>query len=151
MLEHPARIRWREPRVWVTNTETGFGGAGIQHAESTRRSPGTALAAWTAILDVLEMAVGAAERTLKDPLGPLSSASQGVAAPLPERRWSAALPPGPLPAEARRRALALSAAQERVARRLEEARRDVARQLHAVSSVPGVGDPSGAIYLDVNG
>jgi hypothetical protein len=28
---------------------------------------------------------------------------------------------------------------------------DVARQLHAVSSVPGVGDPSGAVYLDVNG
>jgi hypothetical protein len=113
------------------------------------------MAAWTAILDVLEMAVGAAERTLNDPLGPLSSAqssaSQGVGAPLPERRWSPPSLSGPLPAEARRRALALSAAQERVARRLEEARKDVARQLHAVSSVPGVGDPSGAIYLDVNG
>lgn len=109
------------------------------------------LAAWNAILDVLEMAVGAAERTLKDPLGPLSAAPQGVVAPLAETRWSPPSLSGPLPAEARRRALALSAAQERVARRLEEARKDVARQLHAVSSVPGVGDPSGAIYLDVNG
>ena len=47
--------------------------------------------------------------------------------------------------------MALSAAQERVARRLEAAKQDVARQLQAVSSVPGVGDPSGAIYLDVTG
>lgn len=109
------------------------------------------MAAWTAILDVLEMAVGAAERTLKDPLGPLSSAPQSVVTPLPEARWSPPALIGPLPAEARRRALALSAAQERVARRLEEARKGVARQLQAVSSVPGVGDPAGAIYLDVNG
>ena len=94
---------------------------------------------------------GAAERTLKDPLGPLSAAPQTVVAPLPEKRWQPPVPPGPLPAEARRRALALSAAQERVAKRLEEARLDVAKQLQAVSSVPGVGDPSGAVYLDVNG
>lgn len=135
-----------------TDVVTGFGGAGIQHAESTLSTPAdTALAAWNAILDVLEMAVGAAERTLKDPLGPLSAAPQSGAAPLPEKRWQPPVPPGPLPAEARRRALALSAAQERVAKRLEEARLDVARQLQAVTSVPGVGDPSGAVYLDVNG
>jgi hypothetical protein len=56
-----------------------------------------------------------------------------------------------VPAEARRRALALSAAQERVAQRLEEARQDVARQLQAVSQVPGIGAPARAVYLDVNG
>jgi hypothetical protein len=56
-----------------------------------------------------------------------------------------------LPAAARRLAVALAAAQERVARRLEEARIGVARQLQAVSSVPGVGESSGAVYLDVNG
>ncbi|MGO4191337.1 hypothetical protein AB4Y67_06665 [Arthrobacter sp. YAF17] len=135
-----------------TDVETGFGGAGIQLSESTPSTPAdTALAAWNAILDVLEMAVGAAERTLKDPLGPLSAAPQSVAAPLPETRWQPPAPPGPLPAEARRRAVALSAAQERVAKRLEEARLDVAKQLQAVASVPGVGGPSGAVYLDVNG
>lgn len=135
-----------------TDVETGLGGAGIQHSEPTPTPhTDTALAAWNAILDVLEMAVGAAERTLKDPLGPLSVAPQTGVEPLPEKRWQPPVPPGPLPAGARRRALALSAAQERVARKLEEARTDVARQLHAVSSVPGVGDPSGAVYLDVNG
>ena len=97
------------------------------------------------------MAVGAAERTLKDPLGPLSAAPQTGVESQPEKRWQPPVLPGPLPAVARRRALALSAAQERVAKRLEEARLDVARQLQAVSSVPGVGDPSGAVYLDVNG
>jgi hypothetical protein len=114
-------------------------------------APATTLAAWTAILDMLEMAVGAAERTLKDPLGPLSSAPQGVVASLPETRWSPPSIKGPVPAEARRRALALSAAQERVAQRLEEARQDVARQLQAVSQVPGIGAPARAVYLDVNG
>ena len=135
-----------------TDMETGLGGVGVQHSESTLTTPAdTALAAWNAILDVLEMAVGAAERTLRDPLGPLSAAPQSVVAPLPEERWQPPAPPGPLPAEARRRALALSAAQERVAKRLEDARLDVAKQLQAVSSVPGVGDPAGAVYLDVNG
>ena len=109
-----------------------------------------AVAAWLLVLDVLEMAVVAAEKTLKDPLGPLSAPVQPVAA-LPVQRWSPPTLVGPLPPEARRRAMALSAAQERVARRLEAAKQDVARQLQAVSSVPGVGDPSGAIYLDVNG
>jgi len=109
-----------------------------------------ALAAWSLVLDVLEMAVVAAEKTLKDPLGPLSAPEQPVAA-LPVERWSPPALSTPLPPEARRRAMALSAAQERVARRLEAVKRDVGRQLQAVSSVPGVGDPSGAIYLDVNG
>jgi hypothetical protein len=110
-----------------------------------------ALAAWTAVLDMLEMAVQAAERTLKDPLGPLAGAAGSVAEPRPENRWSPPSLPGPLPAAARRRAVALAAAQERVALRLEEARLGVARQLQAVSSVPGVGESSGALYIDVNG
>lgn len=126
----------------------------MQRSESTlNRAAGsdTAFAAWNAILEVLELAVGAAERTLKDPLGPLSAGPQTAPEPQPEKRWQPPSVPGPLPAGARRRALALAAAQERVAKRLEEARMDVARQLQAVSSVPGVGDPSGAVYLDVNG
>ncbi|CAI3792909.1 hypothetical protein [Pseudarthrobacter sp. MM222] len=132
----------------------GFGGAGLSHTTATLTQNGpteTALAAWTAVLDMLEMAVGAAERTLKDPLGPLSSAPQDGVVLSPQERWSPPTLPGPLPPEARRRAVALSAAQERVARRLEEARLDVARQLQAVTSVPGVGESSSAVYLDVNG
>ncbi len=97
------------------------------------------------------MAVQAAERTLKDPLGPLAVPAGTVAEPRPEKRWSPPAMTGQLPAAARRRAVALAAAQERVSRRLEEMRQDVARQLQAVSSVPGVGAPSRAIYLDVNG
>lgn len=136
----------------LADVDSGIGGAGIQHSESALATPAdTALAAWNAILEMLELAVGAAERTLKDPLGPLSAAPQAGAEPHPEKRWQPPVPPGPLPAVARRRALALSAAQERIAKRLEEARLDAAKQLHAVSSVPGVGDPSGAVYLDVNG
>ncbi|WP_157366507.1 hypothetical protein [Arthrobacter sp. Soil763] len=121
---------------------------GNRSAEPAGADP--ALAAWMLVLDVLEMAVVAAEKTLKDPLGPLSAVAQPVAA-LPVERWSPPSLHTPLPPEARRRAMALSAAQERVARRLEAAKHDVGRQLQAVSSVPGVGDPAGAIYLDVNG
>lgn len=110
----------------------------------------SSLSAWSAILDVLESAVAAAERTLNDPLGPLTTPHHSAAA-TPRDRWTPPVLTGPLPAEARRRAVALSAAQQRVAQRLEDARRDVARQLQAVSSVPGVGETSGAIYLDVNG
>jgi hypothetical protein len=132
----------------------GLGEAGSSYAESNLSEPATAdtaLAAWSAVLDMLEMAVHAAERTLKDPLGPLSVATGSVAEPRPEKRWSPPSLSGPLPAAARRRAVALAAAQERVALRLEEARVGVARQLQAVSSVPGVGESSGAVYLDVNG
>jgi hypothetical protein len=117
-------------------------------AEAAADDP--AMAAWSRMLDVLEMAVVSAERTLIDPLGPLSTPEQPVAA-LPVERWSPPSSVSPLPPEARRRAMALSAAQERVARRLEVAKHDVVRQLQAVSSVPGVGGSSGAIYLDVNG
>lgn len=134
--------------------EAGHGGAGLSHPEPARSPEApteTALAAWGAILDMLEMAVQSAERTLNDPLGPLSSGPQGAVVPLAHKRWSPPTPTAPLPAEARRRAMALSAAQERVSRRLAEARLDVARQLAAVSSVPGVGESSGAVYLDVNG
>ncbi|MCB5283769.1 MAG: hypothetical protein ABIP92_14090 [Arthrobacter sp.] len=132
--------------------EGSRGRTDIPDTESTLTDPEeSALAAWNAILDVLELAVGAAERTLKDPLGPLSAAPGSAVDPQPEKRWHPHLLPGALPAAARRRALALSAAQERVARRLEDARRDVAQQLQAVSSVPGVVAASGAVYLDVNG
>ena len=135
-------------------SDIGPGGAGPNDADSSL--PGkiledTTLAAWMAVLDVLEMAVQAAERTLKDPLGPLSAPAGSVAEPRPEKRWSPPSITGPLPATARRRAVALAAAQERVALRLEEARLGVARQLQAVSSVPGVGESAGALYLDVNG
>jgi len=135
-------------------SDIGLGGAGSNDAASSL--PGkipedTTLAAWMAVLDVLEMAVQAAERTLKDPLGPLSAPAGSVAEPRPEKRWSPPSMTGPLPATARRRAVALAAAQERVALRLEEARLGVARQLQAVSSVPGVGESAGALYLDVNG
>jgi hypothetical protein len=119
------------------------------YPRTAQSAPDPALAAWMLVLDVLEMAVVAAEKTLKDPLGPLSAPEQPVAA-VPVERWSPPTLSGALPPEARRRAMALSAAQERVARRLEAAKQDVAKQLQAVSSVPGVGDPSGAIYLDVN-
>jgi hypothetical protein len=137
--------------------DAGLGEAGSSYAEVTLNestdadTADTALAAWSAVLDMLEMAVHAAERTLKDPLGPLSVATGSVAEPRPEKRWSPPSLSGPLPAAARRRAVALAAAQERVAIRLEEARIGVARQLQAVSSVPGVGESSGAVYLDVNG
>ena len=120
-------------------------------AEQADSAADNALAAWTAVLDMLEMAVHAAERTLKDPLGPLAGPAGPVAEPRPEKRWSPPSLQGPLPAAARRRAVALAAAQERVALRLKEARVGVARQLQAVSSVPGVGESSGAVYLDVNG
>jgi hypothetical protein len=129
--------------------ETGYSRTAATLTESAAAD--TALAAWTAVLDVLEMAVQAAERTLKDPLGPLSSAAPSHVAPLPVERWTPPSRPGPLPAAARRRAAALAAAQERVAHRLDEARMDVARQLQAVSSVPGVGESAAAVYLDVNG
>lgn len=136
-----------------TEREAGLAGTGVPNSDPTPAvpAPDSVLAAWNAILDMLEMAVGAAERTLKDPLGPLSAAPQSGVELQPEKRWQPPVPPGPLPAAARRRAVALSAAQERVAKRLEEARLDVAKQLHAVSSVPGVGAPAGAVYLDVNG
>jgi len=110
-----------------------------------------AAAAWHLVLDVLEMAVTAAERTLNDPLGPLSAPLHQPESALPVQRWSPPVLSGPLPPEARRRAMALSAAQERVAKRLEAAKQDVSRQLHALSTVPSLNSPSRAVYLDVQG
>ena len=110
-----------------------------------------AAAAWHLVLDVLEMAVAAAEKTLNDPLGPLSAPLRQPEAALPAQRWSPPPISGPLPPEARRRALALSAAQDRLARRLEAAKQDVSGQLHALSTVPGLSTPSRAVYLDVKG
>ncbi|MGO4493042.1 hypothetical protein AB4Y86_13280 [Arthrobacter sp. 2YAF22_2] len=110
-----------------------------------------AAAAWLLVLDVLEMAVTAAEKTLNDPLGPLSAPLHQPESALPVQRWSPPVLSGPLPPEARRRAMALSAAQERVAKRLEAAKQDVSRQLHALSTVPSLSSPSRAVYLDVQG
>lgn len=110
-----------------------------------------AAAAWHLVLDVLEMAVASAEKTLNDPLGPLSAPLHQPESALPVQRWSPPVLSGPLPPEARRRAMALSAAQDRVARRLEAAKQDVSRQIHALSTVPGLSTPSRAVYLDVKG
>jgi hypothetical protein len=137
-----------EPASWEDPHTEDLRAAELHTADPAADDP--ALAAWSLVLDLLEMAVVSAEKTLKDPLGPLSVTDQPVAA-LPVERWSPPSLSAPLPPAARRRAMALSAAQERVARRLEAAKHDAARQLHAVSSVPGVGDRSAAIYLDVNG
>ncbi len=110
----------------------------------------TALAAWTAVLDTLEAAVGSAESALQDPLDPLSGEPNSAQV----NPQQSGLPPTlttPLPPAARARAIALAAKQESVTRRLEEARRDAARQLQAVSSVPGIGEPLSAVYVDVKG
>lgn len=110
----------------------------------------TALAAWTAALETLESAVGAAESTLYDPLGRLSGAYDS-AVTMQGKNW---MPPNlttPLPPQISARAIALAAKQESLTQRLHEARLDAARQLQAVSSVPGIGEPPAAVYLDVKG
>lgn len=110
----------------------------------------TTLAAWTAVLDTLEAAANAAEAVLQDPLGYLS-ARQNSPASNPPKHW---LPPAhttPLPPELVARADALVAEQESLAKRLEQARLNTARQLQAVASVPGIGEPPAAVYLDVKG
>ncbi|QNE15633.1 hypothetical protein [Pseudarthrobacter sp. NBSH8] len=105
----------------------------------------TGLAAWVAVLKGLEVSVGAAESTLQDPLGHLSAGpgSAGV------KTWLPPILTTPFPPELSARANALAEKQESVTRRLEEARLDAARQLQAVSSVPGIGEPAAAVYLDV--
>jgi hypothetical protein len=110
----------------------------------------TALAAWTAVLDGLEAAVGAAESTSQDPLG-RSSAGPNSLRMNPQSGWAPPALTAPIPPELMARAMALEAKQESVTRRLEEARLDAARQLQAVSSVPGIGEPPAAVYLDVKG
>ena len=59
--------------------------------------------------------------------------------------------PDPQATAVRARAAALAARQESLIRQLEEARADVSRQLQAVSSIPGIGTPAAAVYLDVTG
>ena len=69
----------------------------------------------------------------------------------PARVPSRALLPAPMPIEVRSRAEAVAARQEIVIRQLEEAQLAVARQLQAVSSIPGIGSSTAAVYLDVTG
>ena len=57
-----------EPAYWEDYPDAAPAG------ESAAGDP--AVAAWLLVLDVLEMAVVAAEKTLKDPLGPLSAPEQ---------------------------------------------------------------------------
>jgi hypothetical protein len=110
----------------------------------------TVLAAWTAVLDSLEAAVRTAESTLQDPRGRASGAPNSAGA-TSEKNWFPPTLTTPLPPEISARAMALAAKQESVTRRLEEVRLDTARQLQAVSSVPGIAEPSAAVYLDVKG
>lgn len=107
-----------------------------------------ALAAWTAVLDALETSIGTAESALQDPLGSL--AGHNSAGVWPQKNWLApALTP--LPTEITARAIGLAARQKLVTERLEGARLDMARQLQAISLVPGIGGPPAAVYLDVLG
>jgi hypothetical protein len=110
----------------------------------------TALAAWTAVLDTLETAVQTAESTLQDPRDNQPARPNGIRA-VSQKSW---VPPAlttPLPPELRARAMDLAASQESLTKRLEESRLNAARQLQAVLSVPGIGEPPKAVYLDVKG
>jgi hypothetical protein len=109
-----------------------------------------ALAAWAAVLDGLEAAVDAAESTLHDPRGGTSDRSNSIGAGS-QKSWAPPALTTPIPPELRARAMDLAAKQEGVTQRLEEARLDAGRQLQAVSSVPGIGEPPAAVYLDVKG
>jgi hypothetical protein len=110
----------------------------------------SALAAWTAVLDGLEAAVGAAESTLQDPRGRTSDRSNSIGAGS-QKSWVPPTLTTHLPPQLRARAMDLRARQESITQRLEKARLGVARQLQAVSSVPGIGEPPKAVYLDVKG
>lgn len=101
------------------------------------------------MLELLEAAVSAAEKSLADPLGPLATPRQ--AARTLSSQWTPPSLQGPLPNELRQRATALAAAQQRIAARLEAAKLAVAKQLAAVESVPSGLPARGAMYLDVQG
>ena len=110
-----------------------------------------AVADWQAVLDSMERITDAASSLLQQPTGAGGDKTQARAGVQPARVPSRASLPGPMPIEVRARALALHARQETVIRQLEEAQLDVARQLQAVSSIPGIGISKTAVYLDVTG
>lgn len=109
-----------------------------------------ALSDWTTVLDGLEAAVGAAEAALQDPRGGLSAGPISTGADS-QKDWVPPTLTAALPPELRARAMDLAGKQESITQRLEESRLDAARQLQAVSSVPGIGEPPAAVYLDVKG
>lgn len=107
--------------------------------------PPSSVHTWNSVLELLEAAVSAAEKSLADPLGPLATARSLSS------QWTPPSLQGPLPNELRQRATALAAAQQRIAARLEAAKLAVAKQLAAVESVPSGLPARGAVYLDVQG
>ncbi|ACL40956.1 conserved hypothetical protein [Pseudarthrobacter chlorophenolicus A6] len=112
---------------------------GTTYDDGTHQGADLEVAAWTAILDAMEAAADHAEALLGKP----DHGHRGD--------WTPAGVPGPLPLQLQERALLLGDRQEDLVRRLEEARMSTQRQLNAVSSVPGVGEASAAVYLDITG
>jgi hypothetical protein len=117
-----------------------------QAARGTQAAP-SSVQPWNSILGLLEAAVSAAEKSLTDPLGPLTATGRTAGA----THWTPPETPGQLPDELRDRALALAGAQQRIAARLEAAKLAAAKQLAAVESVAAGAPARGAVYLDVQG
>ncbi len=112
---------------------------GTTYDDGTHPGADLEVAGWTAILDAMEAAADHAEAVLGKP----DHGNRGD--------WTPAGVPGPLPQQLRERALLLAERQDTLVQRLEEARMSTQRQLNAVSSVPGVGAASAAVYLDITG
>lgn len=112
---------------------------GTTYDDGTHPGADLVVAGWTAILDVLEAAADHAEALLGKP-------DHGV-----REDWTPPGVPGPLPQQLRERAVLLAKRQDTLVQRLEEARMGTQRQLHAVTSVPGIGAAPAAVYLDVRG
>jgi hypothetical protein len=107
--------------------------------DGTRPCADPSLAEWTGILDAMESAAQSVEDFLHQP---------GDTFTMPR------IAPGPsdaMPPEVQGRALILADRQERLMKAIEEARVSIQRQLQAVSSVPGIGQPPAAVYLDISG
>lgn len=115
------------------------------------RDTADAVAAWTSVLDSMERITEAAGTLLQQHNGASTDGNGGRPVAQPARVPSRASLPGPMPAEVQVRAQALEARQESVIRQLAAAQLDVARQLQAVSSIPGIGTSKAAVYLDVTG
>lgn len=107
-----------------------------------RDGPPSSVHSWNSVLELLEAAVMAAEKSLSNPLGPLGAGQPD---------WIPPQMQGRLPDHMRRRAEALVGAQQRITAQLEAAKRAAARQLAAVESVPAGSPARGAMYLDVRG
>ncbi|MEV7635418.1 hypothetical protein AB0N71_04460 [Pseudarthrobacter enclensis] len=112
---------------------------GTTYDDGTHPGADLEVAGWTAILDALEAAADHAEALV-------SNTGENI-----HRDWLPAEVPGPLPQQLRERALLLADRQEDLVRRLEQARISTQRQLNAVTAVPGVGEASAAVYLDITG